>query len=275
MECDILDFSEYGNEADRRSDGLLKEALEKWGAITRIIRLTREGVHTALAKRVWLRYDLRTLQDLLFVVETAQALIQSGHLVFPGPTSIRESEDKWASYLILKAAGIPTVETFPMEEIGQCRGPAVVKPRVGWGGMGMRIVSSGAAKKLPLTGAGRNYVWQHFVGHGHTWTALVTGSRNDVLLRKRAKSGDFRTNSGYGEKAELVDDLQGLSDPARKALAVFGLPTGTVDLVDMDGEPVVLDVNSAPCLWYDELLHLDIAGPMARRAMEWLGETSS
>jgi glutathione synthase/RimK-type ligase-like ATP-grasp enzyme len=269
MECDILDFSEYGNDADRRSDELLKKALEDYGARTRVVRITREGLVVSPAQRVWLRYDLRSFHDLFFVTGAAEALSAAGHLVFPSALSIRQSEDKWESYLALTAGAIPTVDTFPAADSGRRRGRAVVKPRVGWGGRGMRVVNGCDARESFLTADADNYVVQPFIDHGHTWTAAITGNGYEVLLEKRSKTTDFRTNSEFGEEAEFADDSGGLSELARRALDAFGLVTGTVDLMEVEGKIVVLEVNSAPCLWYDQLPGLDIAGPMARAVMEW------
>ncbi len=269
MECDILDFSEYGNEPDIKSDALLKAALEGLGAKVRVRRLTREGVTTALSKRVWLRYDLRSFRDLFFVINIARTLGEAGHLVFPAAQSIRRSEDKWESYLALGTHGVPTVETYPLGGIGACGPRAVIKPRVGWGGMGMRIVTPEAPGSEPVPGDGRSYVWQPFVEHGHTWTAAIAGDREATLLQKRSRTGDFRTNSEFGEEAVLAGDPGGLSALAQRAVRAFGLVAGTADIMEVAGRMVVLEVNSAPCLWYDELPDLDLAGPMARAVMEW------
>jgi glutathione synthase/RimK-type ligase-like ATP-grasp enzyme len=269
MECDILDFSEYGNEADRRSDALLKKALEGCGAKVRIIRLARHGIPTPLAKRVWLRYDLRSRADLAFVASAADALTKSGHLVFPGATSIWKSEDKWESYLVLKAAGIPAVDTFSREELARCRDRVVIKPRVGWGGMGIQVISPSALGRGSWPGADGDHVYQPFVDHSRTWTGVFRGTGSEVFLEKRAGTSDFRTNSRFGEEARLLDDSVRLALPAQRVLSAFGLVVGAVDLMEMEGKVVVLEVNSAPCLWYDEIPDLDLAGPMGRTVIDW------
>lgn len=269
MRCDILDFSDYENGADGRSDRLLQQALEGCGVGTRIIGLTRKGPELPLSEWVWLRYDLRNAEDLRFVSGVATALTRSGHAVFPPALAIRLSEDKWASYLTLRGARIPTVETSNVKTVFPNSGFLVRKPRVGWGGRGITLFQPEAAGGSEVDGG--EYVWQPFVAHSHTLTAVAgeDGANRGVLLKKRAKPGDFRTNSTYGEEAEYVGDGGEPIALAQRTLDAFGLAVGTVDLLEEDGNMVVLEVNSAPCLWYDEIPGLDLAGPMARRVAAW------
>ncbi len=271
MECDIVDYSVYENKADLRSDELLREALKRQGVGTRVMRLTGEGVAGSLAENVWLRYDLRSLRDLSFVIGFAGQLRALGHRVFPDPTSILQSEDKWASYLAFKSSSVPTLDTCLFGKVTGDEGPGVVKPRVGWGGMGMRIVAPGEMNKGLLAEADGDHIWQPFVDHVHTWTVAAWGDRKAILLEKRAKGNDFRTNSEFGEEARLVDDPGGLGLLGQRALDAVGLPVGTADLMEVDGTAVVLEVNSAPCLWYDQLPDLDLVGPMGRAVTKWLG----
>jgi len=267
---DILDYSVYGNEADGMSDSLLKAASEASGYGTRIIPLAPDKALPHLEKRVWLRYDLRSGGDLARLVEVAESLETSGRLVFPQARSIMLAEDKWETHLALVGAGAPPVESHELHVTPPPGKRVVLKPRVGWGGMGMSLLEDGAGG-FPVSPVGQGeYIWQPFIPHRHTWTIVLAGDSPIAVLEKRANSRDFRTNAGFGEEAVEVPDPGGAAAMAARALKAVGLAAGGVDMIGEGGRLRVLEVNSAPCLWYDNLPGLDLAGPMVRCVMEWM-----
>jgi len=266
MKFDILDYSAYGNEADSESDALLNAASEALGHETRVIPIAPGKTIPKAEKRVWLRYDLRSPGDLAWIVSVAENLAKKGHLLFPSARSILLSEDKWETHLALDEARVSSVDTYDL-----CMTPPqgtriLLKPRVGWGGMGIGVLDD--AKGVPLEQ--EDYIWQPFIPHRQTWTVVLTGESLVAILEKRVTSNDFRTNACFGEQALEVGDPGDAASLSALALRAVGLVAGAVDVIDVNGRLKVLEVNSAPCLWYDHLPALDIAGPMVRRVMEWM-----
>ncbi len=272
MDVDILDYSVYGNQAvDATSDEFLKSALVASGVTARIIPINRGEALSEIGKRVWLRYDLRSLDDLSWIAGLAQRLSGEGHSVFPSERSIRCCEDKWETYLALSEAGVPTIETCDLRATPPDGRRIVVKPRVGWGGMGMEVLERGRAAAGPGQGS---HIWQPFIEHRQTWTVLLAGASLIAILEKRAGASDFRTNAQFGEEARLAGDPGGAVALAGAALSAAGLVAGGVDIIAQGEEMKVLEVNSAPCLWYDNLPGLDIAGFMVQSVIEWWNDSA-
>ena len=270
MKLDILDYSVHGNEADTESDALLKAAAEASGYEARIISLGPAETIPRLEQRVWLRYDLRSREELAWIVSIAGDLSKYGHLVFPSARSVLLSEDKWETHLALVDAGVPTVETYDLHVTDPHGDRIVLKPRVGWGGIGMKLLED-AKGALPSLPKGREeYIWQPFILHRQTWTVVLTGKSPVTVLEKRASSNDFRTNAYFGEQAVEAGDPEAATVLAARALRAVRLVAGGVDLIEKDGQLKVLEVNSAPCLWYDNLPALNLAGSMLRCVMEWM-----
>jgi glutathione synthase/RimK-type ligase-like ATP-grasp enzyme len=270
VKLDILDFSVYGNEADRESDRLLKAAAEARGHETRIVPISRGAAIPGCGQRVWLRYDLRSHVDLMHIIRLAEDLEKDSHSVFPGARPIVASEDKWETFVALNAGGIPVVETHRLDT-EHLRGPKVVlKPRVGWGGTGIKVVDNPDGPLPRLSYGPAHYVWQPFIQHRQTWTVAIAGASTIAVLDKRPLGRDFRTNSAFGELATEVPGPPGAVSVALSALTATGLITGTVDIIEAGGELKALEVNSAPCLWYDDLPGLDLAGPMVECVVEWM-----
>ncbi|MBA4417176.1 MAG: hypothetical protein C0392_04605 [Syntrophus sp. (in: bacteria)] len=270
MKLDILDYSPYGNKADMESDVLFKGAAEALGYRTRVIPLIRGKAIPEPEKRVWLRYDLRSRRDLAWITRLAGNLETDGHLVFPRSLSILMSEDKWETHLALQAADIPSVATFRPGKAPKSRAKAILKPRVGWGGIGIKVLEN-TDGSFPLPpGRPEHFIWQPFVPHRQTWTVAVAGESPVATLEKRATGKDFRTNADFGESAAHIAGPNDGAALAARALTAVGLVTGTVDIIEVEGRLTVLEVNSAPCVWYDNLPALDLAGPMVRSVMEWM-----
>ncbi len=272
MKLDILDYSVYGNEADTESDELLKAASEALGYETRVIPLAPDRAFPEPERRVWLRYDLRSSGDLAWIVGVAESLAKRGHSLFPSARSILLSEDKWETHMALKKAGVPSVETRGLVAARPKGLRVILKPRVGWGGIGMRVLDGAEETDLLLPQEQEHYVWQPFVPHTRTWTVALAGESLVATLEKRATRNDFRTNAYFGELAVEVCDPGTATIVSSLALGAVGLVAGAVDIIDVNGQFTVLEINSAPCLWYDHLPALDLAGSMVRSVMEWMDE---
>ena len=98
----------------------------------------------------------------------------------------------------------------------------------------------------------------------------MAGESLIAILEKRARPDDFRTNAYFGRQAVEVCDPGAATDISARALKAVGLVAGAADVIDVDGQLRVLEVNSAPCLSYDHIPGLDLAGAMLRWVMEWM-----
>lgn len=243
---------------------------------------------------VWLRYDLRTPEDLAWVVQVARELRQAGVLVFPGAEAIEASEDKWLTAQALEKAGVPIPPTalgsgvavgplanreprvsrrLPsrpgnLSDVGSVGGavtfPLIVKPRVGWGARQTRVFRLATEPGLAEAATGQAVV-QPFLPHGRTLIAAVAAGQPIVCIEDMG--GGLQAEGRVG----AIAFPPGAADLAARALAAVGLVTGTVDLIETADGLLVLEVNSAPRLTYPHLPEVDLAGPMAAAVLAWWG----
>ncbi len=270
MRLDILDYSAYGNAIDAESDACIAAAAAALGIAARIRSIRRGERLLDCAPWVWLRYDLRSPDDLRWICDAAGELARGGRAVFPSAAAILRAEDKRETHAALRAAGVPALECRPVAEIAACGRQAVVKPRVGWGGMGILRVDDTRSFRGPEGFAAEDHVCQTFVPHDRTWTVAATDEGEIAVLEKWRRADDFRTDGDFNREVRRAAPFGNVVAIARAALAAVGLVAGTVDCIEVEGRNAVLEVNSAPCLVYPEIAGLDLAGPMVRRVYAWV-----
>ncbi len=269
MKIDIADYSVYGNRIDASSDALIRSSAEKLGLRVAMIELSKNGAHHDHSPFVWLRYDLRCREDLAWIYDRAAFLETKGCRVFPSPSSIILTEDKWETSAALHAAGIDTVDSFRLDDTQLSDRPIVIKPRVGWGGRGIRLIES----LKDIEGIPREdrdlFIGQPYIAHDRTFTVAVSGGAVIAALRTDSQGDDFRSNCTEGAAPVVVECPPGFADPAIRALGALGLVAGSVDIIESEGPCLVLEVNSAPRLSYGTLPGLDLAGPMVKSVSAW------
>ena len=262
MNIDIADYSVYGNGIDASSDALIRSSAERLGFKVTMTELAKNKGHLHYSPFVWLRYDLRCPDDLAFICDSAAFLEAKGCRVFPSPSSIILAEDKWETFSALRAAGIATVDSFRLDDLPALGWPIVVKPRVGWGGRGIRLIESTKEMGgIPLEERGF-LIGQPYIAHYKTFTVAAGGGRVIATLRTDSHGGDFRSNCSEGEPPVLDECPPEMAGMAAGALKATGLAAGSVDIIENEGSLMVLEVNSAPRLYYDTSPGLDLAGPM-------------
>lgn len=280
--CAVLDHSPYGNVFDPRSNALIAGALEAAGWRADLLSLSRATAEQVRADLAWLRFDIRSRKDLLLVLELARLLESRGIRVFPSPSVIWAAEDKWETFLRLRKAGIRIPPTFRGRDHALCPYPAIFKPRVGWGGLGNKIIQchedlaghdiptpatlpdgtqiEGVMLRSPLKGD--DYLCQAFYEHPRTLIACLA---NDVPICGIDDRADSGFEEGRGPVVPLSDEVLGL---ARASMKAVGLIAGTVDLIETPEEILVLEVNSAPRLTYPHLPEVDLATPMVKAVLD-------
>lgn len=268
-DLEILDYSRYGNAIDAESDRLLADAATELGLATVIRAIGPETLPEISAPRIWLRFDLRRPTDLEWIVQAARTLRDLGHAVFPSPEAIRNAEDKWETFRILRASGLPTPDTWPATERRHCPLPAMLKPRVGWGGKLNRRLQLDAEREAASAGASADMICQPFIAHRRTWVVAVAAGETLTVLQERREwesPVDF-SREGDARPATLPASATGL---AQAALEATGLVAGTVDLIESATGFQVLEVNAAPKIAYPENPSVNLARPMVRAVMHTL-----
>ncbi len=262
MKIDIADYSIYGNRIDASSDALIRSSAEKLGFKVNMIKLAKNKAQRHHSPFVWLRYDLRCPDDLAFICNSAAFLGSKGCRVFPSPSSIILAEDKWETFSALRAAGVATVDSFRLDNMPTHGWPVVVKPRVGWGGLGIRLIENVKEMEgMPLEDRDL-FIGQPYIPHDRTFTVAGGGGKVIAALRTDSHGNDFRSNCSEGTIRVLDECPPEMARLAADALEAAGLAAGSVDIIENEGSPMVLEVNSAPRMHYETCPGLDLAGPM-------------
>ena len=255
----ILDYSVHGNAIDAESDRLLAVAATAAG-LDAVVRSIAPGKSLRVdAGRIWLRYDLRSRRELSWLVRVASDLRQKGHRVFPSPMSILLAGDKWETYHALRAAAIPTPATRLLLDPFPRRYPAMLKPRVGWGGKGNRVLQDATDCLAGISP--EDTIVQPFIPHCRMWIVPVADGQELPAIEERREP----ERDGEARVSPLPDGGAGLAAAAARAL---GLAAGTADLIEGPEGLIVLEVNSAPCISYPDLPEVDLAGPMVRAVLD-------
>ncbi len=268
VKIEIFDFSEYGNKDDRYSDSRIASALEKLGCQTRIRHIGAGSDCHADGRNIWLRYDARTMDDLRFVTDIARKFENENRRVFPSSDAIMNSEDKWLSYLAFVSKGIPAVPSFPVTDIAKAGKTALIKPRPGWGGMGQRLVEDSGLFREFAEFPDTSFFCQPFVSHSRTITVLAAGGIPFIAIEKKTGAKDFRTDEYHGGTARRFDAPKIFVELALRSLSAVGIGAGSVDMIENEGRAEVLEVNSAPGLFYTDIPSFDFALPLAKFAVE-------
>ena len=263
----ILDYSVHGNTIDAESDRQLAAAATAAGWDTVVQPIAPGHEVQPAAERVWLRYDLRSRQELSWMVSVAADLRDRGHRVFPSASSILLAEDKWETYHALHEAVVPTPRTFLALDLGRVSLPAILKPRAGWGGRGNRVVRHEQERDSLRLQPAEDYIVKPFIEHKRTWILpVVQGQELPAIEARREPERDGQVR--------LLPLPAGGTRRGAAAVAAVGLPAGTADLIESSEGLVVLEVNSAPRIPYPDLPGVDLATPMVRAVLEWM-ETSA
>jgi RimK family alpha-L-glutamate ligase len=185
------------------------------------------------------------------------ALRALGVPVWNDARAIERCVDKSTTSFFLARAGIATPATWAVEGRAaalavverECpAGPLVLKPLFGSQGRGLRMISGGADLPEPETVGGVYYL-QRFVPTG---TGVFRDHRlfvcaGSVVAAMTRQAENWVTNVRLGARPLPFSPDAGMLDLAVRAAACVGAAYAGVDLlVDGDGRPWVLEVNSMP-----------------------------
>jgi glutathione synthase/RimK-type ligase-like ATP-grasp enzyme len=188
-------------------------------------------------------------------VALARRLKREGRRVFPSVAAIIAAEDKWESCLALRRDGVPAPETALAVEWTRFPLPIIVKPRVGWGGIGTAVVRDAAELEQARPLLDEEHICQPFIPSARTLVVAFAGDYEIACIEDLA-------GLSMNGRTRTVPMPAGAARLAARALEAARLAAGTVDLIETPDGLRVLEVNSSPRITYPHLPAVDLAMPM-------------
>jgi len=187
---------------------------------------------------------------------------------------ISNSRDKLRSLQILSRhhVGIPKTafarskkDVLPaIDRVGGA--PIIIKLLEGTQGVGVILaetVKIAEAIIETLQSTKQNVLIQKFVAEskGRDIRAFVVGDRVVAAMRRVAQGQEFRSNVHRGGKTEPVELDEKYRETAVRAVQIMGLRVAGVDMLECNGGPQILEVNSSPGLeGIEKCTQLDVGG---------------
>ena len=182
------------------------------------------------------------------------ALGTLGLPVWNGARTIERCVDKAMTGFLLARAGIPTPGAWAVEGrdaaaavLGREGGPLVLKPIFGSQGRGLQRIAT--AEDLPPEAVGGVYYLQRYMpptGDGFR-DHRVFVCAGHVLAAMTRHGTSWITNVHQGGEPEPLDPDANMESLSLRAAACVGARYAGVDLIlDANGRPWVLEINSMP-----------------------------
>jgi ribosomal protein S6--L-glutamate ligase len=202
--------------------------------------------------------------------------------VLAGAAAVARSRDKMRALQLLSRFGVDVPRTVmcrfrdevphAVEQVGGL--PCIVKLLQGTQGVGVMIASTMAEVHGMLDtfwDLGQEILLQEFVreSRGRDVRALVIGDRVVAAMRRRARTGEFRSNIHRGGKGTPLTLSRAYAEAAVKAARVIGLEVAGVDVLEARTGPMIMEVNSSPGFeGLERVTGRDIARLYVERAAE-------
>ena len=199
---------------------------------------------------------------------------QMGVFTLNSSQSITVARDKLRSIQVLSrhSVGVPPTAfvreragVLPaIEKVGGA--PVIIKLLEGTQGIGVILADTTKIAEAiieTLQSAKQNVLIQKFVkeSRGRDIRAFVVGDRVVASMRRVALGGEFRSNVHRGGRAEPIELDEGCQRTAIHAAQILGLRVAGVDMLEANGGPQVMEVNSSPGLeGIEEATGVDVAG---------------
>ncbi len=187
---------------------------------------------------------------------------------------IANSRDKLRSIQILSRHNIripattfvrDRADVLPaIERVGGA--PVIIKLLEGTQGIGVILAPDTKVAEAvieTLQSTRQNVLIQRFIAEsgGRDIRALVVGDRVVAAMRRRAQPGEYRSNVHRGGSTEIVELDDDYARVAVQSAQIMGLRVAGVDMLEGEGGPLVLEVNSSPGLeGIETATGLDVAG---------------
>jgi ribosomal protein S6--L-glutamate ligase len=218
-------------------------ALAEAGAVVDVIHPVRRALELSDVRVACDLYVLKKMSRLsLSLAGVLHA--QGATIVNPYPVTVA-LRDKIVTARILDAAGVPTppayVAVHPHELAAFLdAGPLIVKPYQGSDGVGVRVVRNRA--ELASVRAGRDPVFaqRYHQPAGRDRKIYVVG---DQLFGVKKP---FPATTAAEQRGEPFTPSPELCDIARRCGQAFGIDFYSVDIIESEGKPYVVDMCSIP-----------------------------
>ena len=219
------------------------KALSDAGAVVDVIHPTQGALDLS---------DVRVEHDLYVLKKTSRLALsiagalhaQGAAIVNPYPVSVA-LRDKIVTARILQLAGVPTPASYVASQPDRlapllAQGPLVIKPYHGSDGIGVRVVRSVA--ELAGVRAGRDPVLaqRYHPPQGRDRKIYVVGGR--LFGVKKV----FPAKTEQDQRGEPFTPDPELSEIARRCGRAFGIDLYSVDIIESEGKPYVVDMCSIP-----------------------------
>jgi len=221
----------------------LMQALSDAGVVVDVIHPTQGALDLS---------DVRVEHDLYFLKKVSRLSLsiagalhaQGATIVNPYPVSV-VLRDKIVTTRILQLAGVPTPASYVASHPALlaplfAEGPLVLKPYHGSDGIGVRVVRSVA--ELAAVPAGRDPILaqRYHPPQGRDRKIYVVGGR--LFGVKKV----FPAKTEQDQRGEPFTPGPELCDIARRCGRAFGIDFYSVDIIESEGKPYVVDMCSIP-----------------------------
>jgi RimK family alpha-L-glutamate ligase len=199
---------------------------------------------------------LETLDGIEPGFEELDGLERAGIRLLNPPAALLAAHDKLRTAAALRRAGLPQPRTEHLGPLGgrpvMCP-PLVVKPRFGSWGRDVALCRTPAeldgwlrtAWTRPWFRRHGALVQELVSPAGYDLRAIVAGGRLVGAVERRARPGEWRTNTALGGTRRTAMPGPGARDLALAAAAAIGADLVGVDLLPVDGGHTVLELNGA------------------------------
>ncbi|MGB3547362.1 MAG: RimK family alpha-L-glutamate ligase [Saprospiraceae bacterium] len=198
-----------------------------------------------------------------------------------GTEGLLLARDKLRCLQYLAAQGLPVPPTVvatayqnpwhAIQRLGKF--PYVVKMLESTHGIGVDLVHNRLQLERTLESfirlQGRALIQPFFKeAEGTDIRALVVDGRVVAAMRRRARSGEFRSNLHRGATAEAIELTAEETDIVLRSVDLLGIHVAGVDLLPTQGGPVIMEVNASPGLeGIEQATGVDVAGAVIEVAV--------
>lgn len=124
--------------------------------------------------------------------------------------------------------------------------PCIAKPMNGHRGEGIGLLKTMDEVKTFCAKNQTGYIFQEYVQITSDIRVLVVGGEAIGAMRRHVIKNDIRSNVSLGAQTEVAELTPALADIAISAAHAMGIDIAGVDVIEKDGEYMVLETNMTP-----------------------------
>ena len=218
-------------------------ALAESGVVVDVIHPVTQALELSQVRAECDLYVLKKISRLS--LSLAGALHARGAVIVnPYPVTVA-LRDKIVTAKILQSAGVPTPAAYVAAHPHELApfldgGPLVVKPYQGSDGVGVRVVRSLAELASVRDGRDPVFAQRYHQPEGRDRKIYVVG---DQLFGVKKP---FPAKTEAEQRGEPFTPSPELCDIARRCGQAFGIDFYSVDIIESEGKPYVVDMSSIP-----------------------------